>query len=362
VEPWDSAFVSESLRRSRFEIDDEVIRPYFPLDRVLAGMFEIVRRVFGLVVQEQEITEIWDPDVRYYRLCRESDGTVLGFFYADWFPRPNKRQGAWMSDLKTGGPRDGRFEPHVAVVAGNLSPPKGDAPSLLTHREVETVFHEFGHLLHQLTSAVPIAPMAGINVAWDFVELPSQIMENWAWEEEALSLISGHFETGEPLPEDLYEKLASARTFGGGLFQMRQLSLGHLDLRLHRDPPEVVTADLMSYVEQLFKAYAPFPGFARMHSTTSFTHLFAGGYAAAYYSYLWSEVLDADAFGRFRREGLFNPEVGREYLEAILTRGDSADAEDLFREFMGRDPDLQPLLDRNLGPSLEDSPSVLAAS
>ena len=361
LEPWDVAFVSQSLRRAKFDIDDEVTRPYFPLHRVLDGMFEVVRRVFGLVVREQRISEIWHPDVHYYELCREDDGALLGFFYADWHSRSDKRQGAWMNDLSTGGPRNGGFEPHVGVIAGNLSPPKGDVPSLLTHTEVETIFHEFGHLLHHLTSTVPIAPMAGINVACDFVELPSQIMQNWTWEQEALSLFSGHYETGDPLPEDLYERLRRARTFMGGWRQMRQLSLGHLDLRLHRDPPDAVTEDLMSYIEGLFGEFTPSAEFTRMHSATSFTHLFSGGYAAAYYSYLWSEVLDADAFGRFRTEGIFNREVGEAFLGAILTRGDSEEPEDLFREFMGRDPDLQPLLDRNLGPSLEVRPSAPSA-
>jgi oligopeptidase A len=303
-------------------------------------------------VREQRIPEVWHPDVHCYELFREDDGSLLGFFYTDWHPRADKRQGAWMNDLATGGPRNGSVEPHVGFIAGNLSPPKGDVPSLLTHIEVETIFHEFGHLLHHLTSTVPIAPMAGINVAWDFVELPSQIMQNWTWEEEALSLFSGHYETGEPLPKDLYDKLRSARTFLGGWKQMRQLSLGHLDLRLHVGHPDEVTGDLMAYIEGVLEDYAPSSTFAQMHSTTSFTHLFSGGYAAAYYSYLWSEVLDADAFGRFRTEGIFNREVGEAFLGAILTRGDSEEPEDLFREFMGRDPDLQPLLDRNFGSSL----------
>jgi oligopeptidase A len=186
-------------------------------------------------------------------------------------------------------------------------------------------------------------------------------MQNWTWEEEALSLFSGHHETGQPLPKDLYERLRSARAFLGGWRQMRQLSLGHLDLRLHRDDPEEVTGNLMSYIEGLLKEYVPTPEFARMHSATSFTHLFSGGYAAAYYSYLWSEVLDADAFGRFRLEGIFNREVGEAYLSAILTRGDSDEPEHLFREFMGRDPDLQPLLERNLGPSRQGSSSASRA-
>ena len=367
-------FVSESLRRARFEIDDELVRPYFPLDRVLEGMFEVVRRVFGLVVKEKKAPEVWHPDVGCYELSREDDGTVLGLFYTDWHPRSDKRQGAWMNGLRTGGPRNGGFEPHVGFIAGNLSPPKGDVPSLLTHREVETIFHEFGHLLHHLTSTVPIAPMAGVNVAWDFVELPSQIMENWTWEEEALALFSGHHETGEPLPKDLYDRLRSARSFLGGWSQMRQLSFGHLDLRLHRDPPREAMGDptsdepvseshdLMSHIAELFEDYAPSPSFAQMHPATSFTHLFAGGYAAAYYSYLWSEVLDADAYERFRLEGIFNREVGDAYLDAILTRGDSDEPENLFREFMGRDPDLQPLLDRNLGPPLEGRSSAVSES
>lgn len=266
-----------------------------------------------------------------------------------------------MNDLRVGGPRDGRFVPHVGIIAGNLSPPKGGVPPLLTHMEVETLFHEFGHLLHLLTSTVPIAPMAGINVAWDFVELPSQIMQNWTWEEEALALLSGHHETGELLPKELYDKLRSARTFMGGWKQMRQLSLGHLDLQLHRGDPVDITSDLMLHIEGLFEEYAPSSSFAQMHAATSFTHLFSGGYAAAYYSYLWAEVLDADAFGRFRREGIFKREVGQAYLSAILTRGDSADPEDLFREFMGRNPDPQPLLDRNLGLPLElQSPTLVA--
>ena len=353
--PWDAAFVSEDLRRARYDIDDEVIRPYFPLDRVLQGLFEVARRVFGLVVRERHIKETWHPDVLFYDLLNEDDGTHLGSLYADWHPRREKREGAWMNDLATGGPTEEGFEPHLGIIAGNLTPPKGDIPSLLTHREVETIFHEFGHLLHHLTSRVPIAPMAGINVAWDFVELPSQIMENWTWEEEALPLFSGHYQTGEPLPKELYARLRQARRFMGGWKQMRQLSFGFLDLRLHRETTLPSAEDIMARIEELLVGYMPCPVFARSHTTASFTHIFSGGYAAAYYSYLWSEVLEADAFGRFKREGIFNREVGRAYLDCILTRGDSDEPEVLFRDFMGRDPDQHALLDRNLGPLLEDA-------
>ena len=351
--PWDAAFVSEDLRRARYDIDDEVIRPFFPLERVLDGLFEVARRVFGLAVQPREIKEVWHRDVLFYDLLDENDGTRLGSFYADWHPRREKRQGAWMNDLATGGPTEDGFRPHMGIIASNLTPPKGEIPSLLTHREVETIFHEFGHLLHHLTSRVPIAPMAGINVAWDFVELPSQIMENWTWEEEALPLFSGHYETGEPLPEELYARLKRARRFMGGWRQMRQLAFGFLDLRLHRDDVLPADADVMARIEELLGGYMPCPTFASAHTTTSFTHVFSGGYAAAYYSYLWSEVLEADAFGRFKEEGIFNREVGRAYLDCILTRGDSDEPEILFQDFMGRDPDQQALLERNLGPPLE---------
>ena len=354
--PWDAAYVSESLRKARYDIDDEVTRPYFPLDRVLEGLFESTRRVFGLVVRERQIKETWHSDVRFYDLLNEDDGTQMGSFYADWHPRREKRQGAWMNDLFTGGPTDEGFEPHIGIIAGNLTPPKGEVPSVLTHREVETIFHEFGHLLHHLSSQVPIAPMAGINVAWDFVELPSQIMENWTWEEEALPLFSGHYETGEPLPKELYDRLQKARRFMGGWRQMRQLSFGFLDLQLHRGATLPSHQGIMEYIEQLLVDYMPCPVFARSHTSASFTHIFSGGYAAAYYSYLWSEVLEADAFGRFQREGIFDREVGRAFLDCILTKGDSDEPEVLFRDFMGRDPDQQALLERNLGPSLDGAP------
>jgi oligopeptidase A len=350
LEPWDVAFVAESLRKKRFDIDDEVVRPYFPMQRVISGLFELAEKVFGLSVTERDIAEKWHPDVHHYDVV-DLDGTRLGSFYADWHPRSDKRQGAWMNHLATGGPtEEGEFEPHIGLIAGNLTPPKGDLPALLTHREVETVFHEFGHLLHHLTSRVPIAPMAGINVAWDFVELPSQIMENWAWEKEALSLFSGHYKTGESLPDEIYQRLTRARRFLGGWAMMRQLSFGFIDLKLHLELDAKSDVDVVEHALEVGADYAPHARFRRHSNLPSFTHLFTGGYASAYYSYLWSEVLEADAFGRFREEGIFNRDVGRAYMDAILTRGDSEEPEVLFREFMGRDPDMEALLERNLGP------------
>ncbi len=365
LEPWDVSFVMEHLRKERFDIDDEALRPYFPLRQVLEGMFEIVRRTFGFRIEEKAIDEVWHDDVRFYEIFDES-GTMLGAFYTDWFPRKEKRQGAWMNNFVTGGPRDDGFAPHLGVMCGNFTPPEEDGDALLTHREVQTTFHEFGHLLHHCTSRVEVPSRAGIHVAWDWVELPSQLMENWTWEREALDLFARHHETGEPFPADLYERLVAARRFMGGWAQMRQVSLGTVDLELHSiiGPKlrEAVGSDVaaevdarqgaqvMDFGRERFGDFAPSPRFAELHILTSFTHLFAGGYAAGYYSYLWSEVLDADVFTRFREEGIFNRATGREYVETILARGDSADPDDLFVEFMGRAPDPEALLERNLGP------------
>jgi oligopeptidase A len=362
--PWDVSYVMEDLRKRRYHVDDEALRPYFPLDSVLAGLFEIVRLIFGYRVEERPAEAVWHPDVRYYEIFDE-DGTHVGSFYTDWFPRKEKRQGAWMNHFVTGTPTDDGFEPHLGVICGNFTPPDDQTPALLTHREVETTFHEFGHLLHHCTSRVEIPSRAGINVAWDWVELPSQLMENWCWQREALGLFARHHESGEPLPEELFQRMVAARRFMGGWAQMRQLSFGTLDLLAHdrlapelaRDPAEDAAAvaalgeRVMAFAREHFLAFSPSPRFADLHILTSFTHIFAGGYAVGYYSYLWSEVLDADVFTRFRDEGIFSAAVGRGYVDAILSRGDSMDPEDLFREFMGRDPDPQALLDRNLGPA-----------
>ncbi|MDH3270059.1 MAG: M3 family metallopeptidase [Gemmatimonadota bacterium] len=365
VQPWDVSFVMENLRKERYDIDDELLRPYFPLGPVLAGMFEIVQRTFGFRIEERPIDEVWHEDVRFYEIFEE-DGTKLGAFYTDWFPRKEKRQGAWMNNFITGGPGpDGSFDPHLGVMCGNFTPPEGDGEALLTHREVQTTFHEFGHLLHHCTSKVEIPSRAGIHVAWDWVELPSQLMENWTWEREALDLFARHHETGETLPGEVFERMVAARRFMGGWAQMRQLSLGTVDLALHEElapklrkeagphPDEATDErqgdEVMEFGRARFADFAPDPRFAELHILTSFSHLFAGGYAAGYYSYLWSEVLDADAFTRFREEGIFNRQTGRAYVDSILSRGDSSDPDRLFEEFMGRGPDPEALLERNLG-------------
>jgi oligopeptidase A len=373
MEPWDVPFLSEGLRLQEYDIDDEMLRPYFPLDQVMQGLFGIVQRVFGLTVTEEPMDRTWHPTVKYYRVTHE-DGTWLGCFYTDWFPRKEKQQGAWMRDFITGGPRKGGgFDPHLAVICGNFTPPgtisgngegaadgaAGDQrdarPALLTHREVETIFHEFGHLLHHCTSRVAVRGRGGMSVPWDWVELPSQIMENWCWEREALDLFARHYQTGATIPAALFERMTAARRFMGGWMQMRQISFGTVDLELHSElaprASELAPDDVLEYARKAFERFAPEEHFADYHILTSFTHLFSGGYAAGYYSYLWSEVLDADAFTRFKEQGIFDPAIGRHYVDSILSRGDSADPEQLFREFMGRDPDPNALLERNLGPS-----------
>ena len=352
LEPWDVSFVSEKLRQQNYAFDEEALRPYFPLNGVLNGLFGITKDTFGVTVTRRDNPEVWHQDVEYYDL-HDADGTHLGSFYADWFPREDKRGGAWMNGLITGGPTPtgstGGFEPHIGLIACNFSPPEGDQPALLTHSEVETVFHEFGHLLHHCLSRVEIPARSGTSVAWDFVELPSQIMENWCWEEPALDRFARHVETGEPIPHELFEKMRAARTFMGANMQLRQLSFATADLTLHTVYNPETDGDVVAYTQRVMEPFAIRPEFAHNSFITAFSHIFSGGYSAGYYSYKWAEVLDADAFTRFQNEGLFNRETGRAYVDTILSRGDSDAPEVLFRDFMGRDPDQAALLRRNLG-------------
>ncbi len=349
LRPWDVAFLTERIRSEQYSVDEEELRPYFPLNRVLEGLFELARRLFGLDIRPEEVEEKWHPTVRHYRVL-DQEGVWLGSFYTDWFPRKEKRQGAWMNPFRTGGPGDdGSFAPHLGLIAGNFSPPEEGRDALLTHREVQTLFHEFGHLLHHVTGRVPLPARSGLNVAWDWVEVPSQLMENWTWEREALRLVSGHVETGEPLPDSLFERLAATRHFMGGWRQMRQLGFGTLDLALHREYDPSRDGDVLAFVEERLRPLSPDSVFAENHILTSFTHLFSGGYASGYFSYLWSEVLEADIFTRFKEEGILAREPGERLLHTILAQGDAVEPDELFREFMGRDPDPEALVARNLG-------------
>ena len=350
--PWELAFWSERLRRERYAFDEEILRPYFPVDQVIAGLFELVQRIFGLRVQERAVgaVETWHPEVKFYEM-HDGRGRHVGSFYADWHPRESKRGGAWMGYLITGGPTpQGSRAPHLGYICGNLTPPSADRPALLTHREVETVFHEFGHLLHHLLGEVEIKSLNGVNVAWDFVELPSQIMENWCWERASLDLFARHHETGAEIPEEIFQKMTAAKKFRAACVTMRQVAFAKMDLLLHMRaggwPNE---ADLEStaralVAECLVPTVPPAPTILKR-----FNHLFSDpvGYAAGYYSYKWAEVLDADAFSRFKKEGLFNAKVGQEFVKKILSRGNSADPLELFRSFMGRDPDVAALLERS---------------
>jgi len=343
LEPWSIGYYAEKLRKARFDFDDEVLRPYLQVDAVLEGLFEIAERLYGVRIEERE-APVWNEDVRCFGVF---DGdALLAAFYVDLFPREDKRGGAWMNALSYGPTPD---TPHLGLFCANVSEPIGDEPALLTHREVETLFHEFGHLLHHALSEVPLRSLGGTNVAWDFVELPSQIMENFCWERVSLDLFARHHETDEPIPEELFQKMRAARTFREATAQMRQLGFGTVDLRLHRTfDPAAGPEAAMALAREILEAHAPasYPDDYAM--ICGFTHLFASpvGYAAAYYSYKWAEVLDADAFTRFLEADVLSAEVGQHFRQAILAKGDSADPDALFREFMGRDPSLDALLVR----------------
>ena len=345
--PWDVGYYAEKQRVALYDFDEELLRPYFQLDSVLDGLFQLVHRIYGVTIEPVGGLPVWHESVQTFRVVDEN-GAELGAFYADLFPREEKRDGAWMNHFLTAERTDNGWTRHVGGIFGNLTPAVGGTPSLLGHREVETVFHELGHLLHHLLSRVEVRSLAGTNVAWDFVELPSQIMENFCWEREALDLFARHHKTGEVIPDELFQKMQRAKTFRGANVMMRQLGLATLDLRLHMEPG-LGGMELLAFAQaavQSFTATVLPKGYAMV---TGFGHLFSHpvGYASGYYSYKWAEVLDADAFGRFKQAGVFSREVGQAFRDAILAKGDSRDPAQLFRDFMGRDPDLGALLARS---------------
>ncbi|WOQ13397.1 oligopeptidase A [Aeromonas media] len=342
---WDLAYYAEKLKQHKFSISDEQLRPYFPASKVVKGLFEVVRRVFGIKVRERLGIDTWHPDVRFYDIF-DAEDELRGSFYLDLYAREHKQGGAWM-DVCLGRRyrQDGSLQKPVAYLTCNFNGPVDGKPALFTHNEVVTLFHEFGHGIHHMLTRIDVAGVAGINgVAWDAVELPSQFLENWCWESEALAFISGHHETGEPLPADLLEKMLTARNFQAAMQMLRQLEFALFDFRLHRefDPanPEQIPA-LLSDVRSQVAVMTP-PAFNRFQH--SFSHIFAGGYAAGYYSYKWAEVLSADAFSRFEEEGIFNPATGQSFLKNILEKGGSKEPMELFRAFRGREPKVDALL------------------
>ncbi|MEZ8357403.1 oligopeptidase A [Vibrio splendidus] len=342
---WDIAYYSEKQKQNLFEISDEELRPYFPESNAVSGLFEVLNRVFGMSVTEREGVDTWHDSVRFFDIF-DATGTLRGSFYLDLYAREHKRGGAWMDDCR--GRRitqSGDLQTPVAYLTCNFNKPVGDKPALFTHDEVVTLFHEFGHGVHHMLTQVDAGAVSGINgVPWDAVELPSQFLENWCWEEEALSFISGHFETGEALPKEMLEKMLAAKNFQSAMFILRQLELGLFDFTLHTEYDPEVGARVLETLADVKSKVSVLPSLDWNRFSHSFGHIFAGGYSAGYYSYLWAEVLSADAFSAFEEEGIFNTETGNRFLNNILEMGGSEEPMELFKRFRGREPQIDAML------------------
>jgi len=344
LQAWDLSYYSEKLRQHAYALSEEELKPYFPADRVVAGMLAVVHRLYGLNIRQIDGVDVWHPDVRFFEI-HDRRGELRGRFYLDLYARPHKRGGAWMDECVTRRRLKDRVQAPVAFLTCNFTPPAGDGPVLLRHDEVLTLFHEFGHGLHHMLTKVDHLGVSGIRgVEWDAVELPSQFMENFCWEREALDLIAGHYQTGEPLPAALYGKMLAARHFQAGMQMVRQLEFSLFDFRIHRefDPSRGGRVyGILDEVRSRTAVVQP-PAFNRFPH--SFAHIFAGGYAAGYYSYKWAEVLSSDAFSLFEEIGVLDPEAGRSFLEKILERGGSRSCTELFADFRGREPEIDALL------------------
>ncbi|QPK05475.1 oligopeptidase A [Vibrio kanaloae] len=342
---WDIAYYSEKQKQNLFEISDEELRPYFPESNVVSGLFEVLNRVFGMSVTEREGVDTWHDSVRFFDIF-DATGALRGSFYLDLYAREHKRGGAWMDDCR--GRRiteSGELQTPVAYLTCNFNKPVGDKPALFTHDEVVTLFHEFGHGIHHMLTQVEAGAVSGINgVPWDAVELPSQFLENWCWEEEALSFISGHFETGEALPKEMLEKMLAAKNFQSAMFILRQLEFGLFDFTLHTEYDPEVGARVLETLADVKSKVSVLPSLDWNRFSHSFGHIFAGGYSAGYYSYLWAEVLSADAFSAFEEEGIFNTETGNRFLSNILEMGGSEEPIELFKRFRGREPNIDAML------------------
>jgi oligopeptidase A len=344
LQAWDIGYYSEKLRQDKYAISQEELKPYFPEPRVVQGLFSIVERLYGLSIDSVSGVDTWHPDVRFYRI-HDAEGRLRGEFYLDLFARPHKRGGAWMDEcISRRRAQDGLQNP-VAYLTCNFTPPIGDDPALFTHDEVITLFHEFGHGLHHMLTQVDYAGVSGISgVPWDAVELPSQFMENWCWEREALDLFARHYRSGAAIPEELFQRMRKARNFQSAMQMVRQLEFAFFDFRLHREYDSAKVAHIHDLLEEVRRHVAVIqpPAFNRFEN--GFTHIFSGGYAAGYYSYKWAEVLSADAFSAFEETGIFNRDTGKKFLSSILEQGGSREPLELFVEFRGREPTIDALL------------------
>lgn len=350
-EPWDYGFWSEKLKMKLHDFDEEVLRPYFQLEKVVDGVFEHAKRLFGLSFKPVTGIPVHHPDVKTFEVTEEATGRHIGLFYADFFPRASKRSGAWMTSFRDQGfyewnakPGGAVERPHIAIVC-NFTKPTANTPSLLNLDEVKTLFHEFGHALHGLLSECKYVSLGGTNVYWDFVELPSQIMENWVNEQEALGVFAKHYQTGEVIPQDLIQKIRKSSQYQAGYFAMRQLSFATLDMAWHAQDPALVT-DALQFERAATAKTTLFKPVDGTSISSAFTHIFEGGYSAGYYSYKWAEVLDADAFEYFKEKGIFNSDVAKSFRDNILSRGGSEDPMVLYKRFRGREPDPDALLRR----------------
>ncbi|MDN5870572.1 MAG: M3 family metallopeptidase [Nitrococcus sp.] len=344
LQAWDTAYYGEKLRREHFDLSPEDLRPYFAVPRVLTGLFEIVSRLYDIRIEAREGVDTWHPEVGFYEI-RAADGTLRGQFYTDLYACANKRGGAWMDVCRARLRTADAVQAPVAFLTCNFTPPVGNHPALLTHDEVITLFHEFGHGLHHMLTRVDVPSVAGISgVPWDAVELPSQLMENWCWEREALDLFAAHFETGEPLPEALHERMKAARNFQSATKMVGYLESALFDLRLHAEYDPAGGGRIFELLEAVRDAVAVVRPPELNRFPNGFAHIFAGDYAAGYYSYKWAEVLSADAYSRFEEEGIFNGETGRAFLENILEKGGTEDITELFVAFRGRSPSVEPML------------------
>lgn len=346
VQPWDFAFYSEKLKEKKYRYNEEELRPYFKLENVVEGVFEHGRRLYGLNFRELQDVPVYHPDVRAYEVREEKTQKYIGLFYTDFFPRPTKKPGAWMTLFREQGQWSGQVRrPHVSIVC-NFTKPTPTKPSLLTYDEVQTLFHEFGHALHGLLSSCNYRTLAGTNVYWDFVELPSQIMENWVREKEGLDVFARHYQTGEAIPQEMVDKIRKAQLFQSGYYSMRQLGFAFLDMAWHNGKYNS-TDTVEQFENKALDGLRVLPKVEGTNTSVSFAHIFAGGYSAGYYSYKWAEVLDADAFEYFREKGLFSREVADKFKNNILAKGGTEHPMELYKKFRGREPDPNALLRRD---------------